>query len=198
MNKIFITGLLVLSCQAMAQKFKAGFLAGLTTSQITGDQLAGYNKLGGKFGTFIIYPLNKKSSLKMEIQISQKGSKKPYIENSLQTYSFQLNYIEAPISFDYEVNQFVSIESGISLGYLVSFKEENEIGEIITEAPNDIAMDFMLGANYQWKKNTKINIRIGHSIIPIRADSSEGEWGLNKGQNSSIISLSIYYQIPSL
>jgi len=198
MNKIFITVLLLISYQAMAQKFKAGFLAGLTTSQMTGDQLAGYNKLGGKFGAFIIYPLNKKSNLKMELQFNQKGSKKPYIENSLQTYSFQLNYLEIPILFDYKVRQFVSIESGVSLGYLVSFKEENESGEMITQVPNDLAMDFMLGANYQWKENTRINIRFGHSIIPIRAHSSNGEWGLNKGQNSSIISLSLYYQIPSL
>lgn len=189
---------MLLSCQAMAQKFKAGFLTGLTTSQISGDQLAGYNKLGGKFGAFIIYPLNKKSSLKVELQLNQKGSKKPYIENSVQTYSFQLNYLEIPISFDYKVRQFVWLESGLSLGYLVSFKEENESGEMITKVPNDLAIDFMLGANYQWKKNTIINIRFGHSIIPIRAHSSDGEWGLNNGQNSMIISLSLYYQIPSL
>ena len=198
MNKIFFTALLIISIEGMAQKFKAGFITGLNTSQISGDQISGYNKLGVKLGTFINYPLNKNYNLQVELQLSQKGSKKPFIENSPQTYSFQLNYIEIPISFDYKVRQFLSLESGLSFGYLLSYKEENEFGEIRTADPNDIAIYFMLGANHQWKKNTRINFRYSHSIIPIRPHSSGGKWSLNKGQNSSVISLSLYYQIPVL
>lgn len=182
----------------MAQKFKAGFITGLNTSQISGDQISGYNKLGGKLGTFINYPLNKNCNFQVELQLSQKGSKKPYIENSPQTYSFQLNYLEIPISFDYKVRKFLSVESGLSFGYLLGYKEENEFGEMSTVDPNDIAIDFMLGANHQWKKNTRINFRYSHSIIPFRPHSSGGKWRLNKGQNSSVISLSLYYQISVL
>ncbi len=186
------------SIKGIAQNFKGGFIAGFITSQISGDQLAGFNKLGGKIGTYINYPLNINSNLQLELLLSQKGSKKPYIENSLQTYSFELNYMEIPISFDYRLQEFFYIETGLSMGYLLNFKEENEFGEMITTQPNDLAIDFLVGANYQWKKNTKINLRYGHSIIPVRPHSSGIERHLNKGQNSSVISLSLYYQISGL
>ena len=65
-----------------AQNFDAGLTGGFCTSQVSGDNLSGYNKLGSRFGAYISYPINKKMSYQLEMQHLQKGSKKPYTENS--------------------------------------------------------------------------------------------------------------------
>ena len=41
---------LALSSYCYGQNFKAGLIAGISTSQVSGDQLGGFNKLGIKFG----------------------------------------------------------------------------------------------------------------------------------------------------
>lgn len=194
--KAILTSLCIL-CFAItsAQNFDAGLIGGFCTSQVSGDNLSGYNKLGSRFGTYINYPINKKMSYQLEMQFLQKGSKKPYTENSPETYLFELNYIELPATLNYQVKKGISIESGLGTAFLVDYKEQDEITDINTDKPNTLALDFLLGVQYDIKKNLKLNIRYANSISRIRKHASEEESGLNSGQFSSLVSFALMYQI---
>ena len=52
MNKIIILFLL-LSGVCLSQDFRAGAIIGMNTSQVSGDNLAGFNKLGIRVGGFV-------------------------------------------------------------------------------------------------------------------------------------------------
>ena len=194
--KAILTSLCIL-CFAItsAQNFDAGLIGGFSTSQVSGDNLSGYNKLGSRFGAYIIYPINKKMSYQLEMQFLQKGSKKPYTENSPETYLFELNYIELPATLNYQVKKGISIESGLGTAFLVDYKEQDEITDINTDKPNTLALDFLLGVQYDIKKNLKLNIRYANSISRIRKHASEEESGLNSGQFSSLVSFALMYKI---
>ena len=173
-----------------AQNFDAGFIGGFTTSQVSGDNLAGYNKLGARTGVYISFPIHKKMKSQLEIQYLQKGSNKPYNENSPETYVLDLYYIELPLSLNYEVKKNVYLESGLGTAFLIHSKEQDEIGDF-----NTITIDFLLGIQYQLKKHLKFNLRYANSITPLRKHSSNGNLGVNKGQYSSLISFVFMYQI---
>ena len=74
---------------------------GLSTSQVSGDDLAGFNKAGLVFGGFTNRILSNRNSLQLEIVYIQKGSRNPDIineesENYNKPY-INLSYIEIPI-----------------------------------------------------------------------------------------------------
>ena len=159
--KAIFTSLCIL-CFAItsAQNFDAGLIGGFCTSQVSGDNLSGYNKLGSRFGAYINYPINKKMSYQLEMQFLQKGSKKPYTENSPETYLFELNYIELPATLNYQVKKGISIESGLGTAFLVDYKEQDEITDINTDKPNTLALDFLLGVQYDIKKKSQTKYKI--------------------------------------
>ena len=195
MKSIFTSLCILCFAITSAQNFDAGLIGGFSTSQVSGDNLSGYNKLGSRFGAYINYPINKKMSYQLEMQFLQKGSKKPYTENSPETYLFELNYIELPATLNYQVRKGISIESGLGTAFLVGYKEQDEITDINTDKPNTLALDFLLGVQYDIKKNLKLNIRYANSISRIRKHASEEESGLNSGQFSSLVSFALMYQI---
>ena len=195
MKSIFTSLCILCFAITSAQNFDAGLIGGFSTSQVSGDNLSGYNKLGSRFGAYINYPINKKMSYQLEMQFLQKGSKKPYTENSPETYLFELNYIELPATLNYQVKKGISIESGLGTAFLVDYKEQDEITDINTDKPNTLALDFLLGVQYDIKKNLKLNIRYANSISRIRKHASEEESGLNSGQFSSLVSFALMYQI---
>lgn len=194
--KLIFTSLCILySAIISAQNFDAGLIGGFSTSQVSGDNLSGYNKFGSRFGAYISYPLNKKINYQLEMQYLQKGSKKPYSENSPETYFFELNYIELPATLNYQVKKGIYIESGIGTAFLVDYKEQDEITDINTDKPNTLAFDFLLGMQYDFKKKLKLNIRYANSISRIRKHASEQELGLNSGQFSSSVTFALMYKI---
>ena len=65
---------------------------------------------------------------------------------------FELNYIELPATLNYQVKKGISIESGLGTAFLVGYKEQDEITDINTDQPNTLALDFLLGIQYEFKK----------------------------------------------
>jgi hypothetical protein len=66
----------VIFTSASAQSFQGGIYAGINTSQITGDDLAGYNKLSAAAGVFGRRTFGDKWAFMMELGYLGKGSKK--------------------------------------------------------------------------------------------------------------------------
>ena len=80
-----------------AQRFKGSAVFGLNFSQIDGDQLAGFSKLGWTGGFKLAYPLRKNSDLNIEMLYSQRGSTEGFGFGGGSGTFTDLKYIELPV-----------------------------------------------------------------------------------------------------
>ena len=101
MNRILIL-FLFFSGFCISQNFEAGPIIGINTSQVSFDNLAGFNKLGLRIGAFVNRKFNKFDG-QIELQYINKGSREKINNNTYnEGYRFQLNYIEIPEEEFYE------------------------------------------------------------------------------------------------
>jgi hypothetical protein len=177
------------------QEFNGGLIAGLSTSQVSGDMLGGFNKLGFLIGGFTKRKINNKLNLQFEITYIEKGSRNPNI-NKDNIQEISLSYIEIPFGISIKQKNNIDIETGILSGVIIRSKVNDYYG--LRDIENDFKKyDFGIfaGINYYLKDNIILNTRISNSVLPIRPHASNATWGLNKGQYNTVLSISIYYNI---
>jgi hypothetical protein len=177
------------------QEFNGGLIAGLSTSQVSGDMLGGFNKLGFLIGGFTKRKINNKLNLQFEITYIKKGSRNPNI-NKDNIQEISLSYIEIPFGISIKQKNNIDIETGILSGVIINSKVNDYYG--LRDIENDFKKyDFGIfaGINYYLKDNIILNTRISNSVLPIRPHASNATWGLNKGQYNTVLSISIYYNI---
>jgi hypothetical protein len=198
LKKLFLI-ILISSCinsGSFAQRFKAGIIGGFTTSQVSGDQLAGFNKSGFEFGGLVTAPLSEKFDLGFQIVYIQKGSKKPFDVQTGDYYKLSLNYIEVPLLFRYINSKKVSFEAGPAIGKLLSSKEEDEYGELIDPKPfKPYELSLMIGMSYMLFTNFYLNMQGSNSILEIRTPPVESSYydNLNKRQYNSVLMFTFKY-----
>ena len=191
---LFFTFLCLFS---FSQNFKGGIIAGISTSQVSGDALGGFHKAGLYLGVFTQLPISSISNIKMEINYIQKGSNNPKIsENFLSDIS--TSYIEVPISVNYYQNEIMCFEIGLQTALLLNFSDNDLYGPI----PNDQSIAFhkvdvgtFIGMNYHLTDNILLNSRISNSILPVRPHASGAIYQLNRGQYNSVLSFTLHYMI---
>lgn len=143
------------------QRFKAGLIAGLTASQIDGDESAGYHKVGLQGGLRGVVALKPKQEASVEILYSQRGCRNQ--PKTFPIYSTTLDYIEVPVQWHYkdwfiedgagdESQDFyrVQFNIGASYGRLLGFRDDSEGGGI-TEALPDLNRNsfcFVVGGSF--------------------------------------------------
>ncbi len=149
------------------QGFKASALLGFTASQIDGDNLAGFDKLGLTGGVRITRDINTRYFAGLELIASQRGSQS---QITLGTPSDQsrthLDYIEIPFLFGIndwlsETGDFykVKAELGISYGYLFNSSSTNiQFIEQIEDFRPWI-LSYSLGAGYTINKRWSATAR---------------------------------------
>lgn len=178
--------ILALSPSLVAQRFKGAVMGGMNISQVDGDEVYGYKRVGGHFGVAAILPM-KKWDITLETVFNQKGAyQKPQyeywvmdstlltVDSALYTgeYNLRLNYVEVPLMVHYTDRERYTAGLGFSYGRLVSVSEV-EHGGSIPPYSDTIAFnknDFSVLVDLQiriWKQ-LKFNVRFSYSIIPIR------------------------------
>ncbi|MCL2246613.1 MAG: PorT family protein [Lentimicrobiaceae bacterium] len=132
---------------ASAQRFIGGVAAGMNITQVDGDEVFGYKKVGFNGGPYVKLMLDRKQrfSLTMELLYSQKGAVKKsnssYVEYIAKGdtafidplypdydkrfyYNLRTDYLELPLLFHYDdPRSKVSIGIGFSWARLVYIKE---------------------------------------------------------------------------
>ena len=180
-----------------SQTFRAHILGGAATSQISGDQLAGFNKAGIIGGAGVNTTLSKKALLSFEIYFIQKGSQKQTdVENNdLEYYRLRLNYIEIPVLLEYHVSEKLSIQLGPCIGSLISSSEENQFGQLDFQ-PSFIKYEVSVigGLNYYFGENWGMLFRGEQSIAPVREHGSGAVYRLNRGQYNSVLLFGMFYR----
>lgn len=150
---------------AKAQNKNASIIAGAAATQIHGDGMAGYNKLGLEFGISVESPLSDKILFQPEILYFQKGSS----SNADTPFflKYKLNYLELPLMFGYNINEFFQLQAGPSIGYLLNGEVSSALSANSIDGVNKIDASVMAGASYRFLANTSIKIRYAISFLSI-------------------------------
>ncbi|MEZ5195295.1 MAG: porin family protein [Bacteroidales bacterium] len=200
MNKSIIACIIVLFCvftwSGSAQDFKGGVLGGLAATEVSGDRLEGPHKAGIYAGVFVNRQFTPKSSMQMELDFIQKGSREnPDSANAYQSYLLRLNYIEMPVHYRFHFHEKAALEAGLSLGVLLnSYEEANGSEDVSATAFNSTDLSINIGAFYEFIEHFKINVRYSNSILAIRPHPNDQTYRWNHGQYNEVLSFVIFYE----
>ncbi|MEP7265195.1 MAG: outer membrane beta-barrel protein [Bacteroidota bacterium] len=203
MKNIFFTFFLIYIVEGISygQNFNAYLSGGIVTSQVSGDALGGFDKAGVETGIGVSTPVAKKMAMAFELTYIQKGSRKPskLDQGDISQYLLRLNYLEVPITINYQLNDKFDVYLGASAGYLISSLEENENGEIFPALPfksTDISV--IGGAEYRFGKHLKANLRGLQSVLPVREFGGQVNSFVDAGQYNSVFVLMVNYYFKPL
>ncbi len=197
MKNLFLFSIFILfSTVLIGQQFKGGINLGLMGTQVTGDDLAGFNKAGIKAGGFVSMALNDKSSLQMELNFIQKGSRKNPDSLDYSTYLMRTNYVEIPVHYKYYWNKYaITFEGGASIAALVYSLELRNGVDDMPVAFNRFDYSWEIGIFYQLWERTAINVRYSYSILAMRPHYLGQSTWRNHGQYHETLGISLYYQL---
>ncbi len=201
--RIFILFLLLIiftSGQSYSQRIKGAVIAGFNATQVDGDEVVGYSKLGLNVGAAAIIPFKKKWSISIENIFSQKGSHrgKIYIDSLSGSYTLKLNYVEIPVLVHFTDKDIITVGTGLSWGRLVGAKEW-EHGYRTNTSPDHGPYDkndfsWIGDIRFRIWKRLKFNFRFSYSIAKIRTrvyDDGYSTW--ERKQFNNVLSFRLLY-----
>ena len=192
------------------REIKGIVIGGVNITQVDGDQVYGFHKVGANVGFGGILPLGHRFSLSVEVLYDEKGAFQK-IPNStadsgqqLPYYSLKWNYLTAPIMVHFEDRSTWTFGLGFSWGRMVSFKEKEwniaqqweRPGTILYKSKNDFSV--IADIRFRVWKHLKFNIRYSYSMAKIRSryyDPDPGNvdpWMRNQYNNVITVRL-LYY-----
>lgn len=194
-GKILFLFIILIANNVKSQNFNGGLIGGVSSSQVSGDNLSGYNKAGLFLGVFTQVPVSSITNIKMEMNFIQKGSRNPKLnQNGIPDIS--TSYLEIPISLNYNQNELLSIESGIQTAFLLSAKDNDVYGSVNSDPPFDKTdISAFIGIYYHYSEKMSLNTRLGNSVLPIRGYDTERIFIFKRGQYNTVLSFTIHYII---
>lgn len=167
------------SLRAEAQSFNGGIIAGAVTSQVNGDNYGGFHQLGWTAGAYVNLPISENWLWQTELKYSLFGSHSDVKEEMAgkNYYNLRLHYMEMPIMFRYRLANFsvsgksldfISLEIGPSLDFLMGFRDETAY------SPNENApwlffsITGNLGIHFDLSERWGLGLRSMNSLTPIR------------------------------
>ncbi len=180
--RIPVFTLLLFPFLSQGQGFGGGLYGGISTTQVSGDGIGGFNKVGGWGGAFTDYRFTPRSTLQFEISFIQKGSRRtPTVKNNNDFRLYNQNLIEIPILYKWYGIKNMSLEMGTQVGVLLSTFDRVENIENNFETRNNPAyrpVEWSAAAGlsyYFWKGKVEANVRYSNSILTM----VKGDWWVN-------------------
>ncbi len=192
---VLLAGCLLLWLPVLqAQRFKGELIAGFNATQVEGDMVAGYKKLGGNLGMGVMLPFqfNRKSddkvwAVSMEMLFNQKGShqrnntgltysdssRTEFFFDSVCKYDLRLNYVSIPVMLHY-LDMHTGWTFGVGVAYNRLFGvQEVENGYRTTTSLSSGTYDLqelsvMLDVRFRIYRQLKLNFRYEYSMFPVR------------------------------
>lgn len=172
--------LCLLAVEASAQKFRAGFSAGLVASDIAGAHTRihqRFHKVGFSAGLLGNVQIAKKTVFQLEINYIQKGSLQPPDSLNMGYYKIALHYVEIPVIFKRQVYinykgksvNKIDLEVGLSYGRLL---KTTVIGSTNYSLPNGAdyfnknIVTLLAGVDYNFTRNMFFCFRYSNSLSP--------------------------------
>ena len=185
-----------------AQNFGGGVILGLSSSQVGGDNLAGFNKAGLLIGVFANKSISELLSFQMEMSYIQKGSNNHKMNDPNHpnnTEDISSSYIEIPFLLQYHQSNKLKIEGGLLIANLIDGYYNDNYGKIeYDNTPPFIKYDVgpLIGIDYAFSNKLSLNTRLSNSILPIGAEDYEHTSTYNskrKGKYNSVLSFALHY-----
>jgi len=184
-----------------AQIILGALSAGINLTQVDGDEVYGFHKVGFNGGPSAIIPFAKRWSVSIETLFSQKGSyQKPQYDDSLSyEYKLNLNYVEVPLLVHFEDKRIVCVGAGVSWSRLVGVKEWEHGRRVETttlDGPYN-RNDFSVVADVRIPiyHRLKIQARYSYTFATIRkrsfTDGSGNTW--TRKQYNNVITFRLVY-----
>lgn len=169
--------LLMVNAPMQAQRFKAAAVAGLNASQIDGDKLYGFNKLGLSVGGRLSYANEGRMDAAIEMLYSQRGSAVRMFSNEPGDM-IRLDYLELPVLFsvrDWYVEKDgyykVHAETGMSLGYLFGVETPGYQEEYFEKYD----VSWVISCGIRFNKNIGASLRYTTSLMHVYDDPAAAE-----------------------
>ena len=187
-------------------RFYGGVRVGFTASQISGDDLAGFHKVGAAAGLFINHTIIPSGKLKMQLELDfmMKGSHSYTPKNVITDnfYSLTLGYVEMPILVVWTAGKWTlwgkafqfELEAGPVFGVNV-FSREREANGLIVGRPPFRWYEFsaLAGISLMVADHHSVSFRYENSIVPVRIPTWVYGRVVNK-QFNSLMTFSYCYQ----
>lgn len=222
MKRFFITiFILFISLSSFSQRFIGSVIAGGNLTQVEGDEVFGFKKVGVNAGASVMLSLDEKQRFFFTIELlyTQKGSRERSRVDSMEysgnieninnefsynpklKYKLALDYVEVPILFHYEdPHTGCAFGLGASWARLVRVSEVESGYRLLTNVRSKTYSSSDWGVIADVKipiyKGLKINLRYQYSFIKIREreysnTQNYDQWSRN--QYNNVITLRLIY-----
>ncbi len=205
---------LLLMPGARAQVFKGMLIGGFNLTQVDGDEVYGFDRIGANIGAGVFVPVDKNWGFSMETLFTMKGSYQgdQYLTtdsagNRLTgAYDLRLNYVEIPLLAHYTDRDRLTVGVGLSYARLVGVTEK-EHGKLISsttvkDGPYKTS-DYSVLADLRLKlyKSILLNVRYSYSLAKIRTRdfyNIHGEFLRTREQYNNTISVRFIWMFNDL
>ena len=187
-------------------RFYGGARVGFTATQISGDDLAGFHKIGAHAGLFVNHAIHPSGKLKLQLELdfTMKGSHSYTPKNQIADnyYSLTLGYVEIPVLLIWTAGKWqlwgqkfqFDLEVGPCFGVNV-FQREREANGIIVGRPpfRWYEVSALGGITLNIAEHHSANLRYSNSIVPVRIPT----WVIGRRvykQFNSVLTISYCYQ----
>ena len=163
------------------QRFSAGLVGGFNASQVDGDELAGFDKVGLHAGIITTMDLESSLNVHLEFLYSQRGSRPDVFQPEYDPdIEIGVDYIELPVYvsigdwWQEEGEYFkASFHGGFSYGRLLSSKVTDNYNsaefslEGYQEYFNENDFSWLLGINFRMSQHWGVTARYTRGITPL-------------------------------
>ena len=178
---LFITGFAQEKEKTDLSRFYGGVRVGFTASQISGDDLSGFHKVGAAAGLFVNHSVIESGRLKLQLELDfmMKGSHSYTPKNVIADnfYSLTLGYVEVPLMLVWTAGKWqlwgqnfnFELEIGPAFGVHVFTREREANGPIVGRPPfRWYELSGLAGISLMIADHHSVNFRFENSIIPVR------------------------------
>lgn len=194
--------ILGLTKETQSQIIKGEAILGLNLTQVDGDEVYGFKRIGANLGAGAMIPFAKNWDVSVEATFNQKGAyqKIQYPDDSLNgAYKLRLNYAEVPVIVHYTDKNFISAGLGISWGRLVGVSEWEHGLKTATSlnsatyAKDDFAAIF--DVRLRILGPLLLNVRYQYSLVKIRTRDFSNLAGdtWTRDQFNNVVSFRLVY-----
>ncbi len=211
---------LVFSNQSFSQHILGAISAGINLSQVDGDQVYGYNKVGLNIGPSAIIPFgkNKQWSVTLELLFSQLGSRQKNVNAKADTvylthpkyydgYRLSLNYVQIPVIVHFTDKRFIAGGVGFLYGRLVGVSEYEDYDDnrgfvrqdsTTLRGPYSLSdVEVLAEARVRVYQGLWFDVRYSYTMFPIRTREFQNQYFrntfFNRKQYNNVITIRLVY-----
>lgn len=182
---------LLLPMLATAQDFGARATVGLVASQIDGDKMEGFHKLGFVVGGDVNRRFSKYWGGQIGLRIIQKGSAST---DEQSFYKAKLNYAEMPVCATFHLKR-TEIEGGLTAGVLLhSLEDVDGYGyDEPAYAFSKFELGSVVGVSYRLLPKIDVSAHFAYSLSRIRPYTSAHSAYMDGGEHNHLLTFGISY-----